>query len=139
MRLLYRRLPQRGPGAARASGEEAGAARRSREDDHRGARWPSLPLHRLRQISRGGARRDPRGSRTLSRVSAGFGDDHKMRSKGRNEVLAVAATLFVVALAVPAASDDTADKLAAPESFAGISDPAARSAAMFVELGKVLT
>jgi hypothetical protein len=62
-----------------------------------------------------------------------------MRSKGRNEVLAVAATLFVVALAVPAASDDTADKLAAPESFAGISDPAARSTAMFVELGKVLT
>src|SRR5260370_34937161 len=31
------------------------------------------------------------------------------------------------------------DSLATPESFASIADPAARSAAMFVELGKVLT
>jgi cytochrome c5 len=63
-----------------------------------------------------------------------------MMSRARIQVLAgVAAALVVAALAVPAASDDAADTLAAPESFAGISDPAARSAALFVELGKVLT
>ena len=52
-------LPERGPGAAGASGEDAGGARRAREDHRRGARRPPLPLHRLHQISRGGARRDP--------------------------------------------------------------------------------
>ena len=62
-----------------------------------------------------------------------------MRSGGLIVALAIAAALSLGALAVPAASDDAADKLAAPESFAGIADPAVRSAAMFVELGKVLT
>ncbi len=62
-----------------------------------------------------------------------------MKSGGLIVALAVAAALSLGALAVPAASDDAADKLAAPESFAGIADPAARSAALFVELGKVLT
>jgi cytochrome c5 len=61
-----------------------------------------------------------------------------MRSGGRIEVFAVA-VLFASALALPAASDDASDPLAAPESFAAISDPAARSAALFTELGKVLT
>ena len=42
-------------------------ARGAREDDRRGARRASVPLHRLRQISRGGARRDPRRSAALSR------------------------------------------------------------------------
>jgi cytochrome c5 len=61
-----------------------------------------------------------------------------MRSGGRIEVFAVA-VLFASALALPAASDDASDPLAAPESFAAINDPAARSAALFTELGKVLT
>jgi cytochrome c5 len=61
-----------------------------------------------------------------------------MRSAGRIEVFAVA-VLFASALALPAASDDASDPLAAPESFAAINDPAARSAALFTELGKVLT
>jgi hypothetical protein len=62
-----------------------------------------------------------------------------MKSGGLIVALAAAAALSLGALAVPAASDDAADKLAAPESFAGIADPAVRSAALFVELGKVLT
>jgi len=55
MRLLHRGLPQRKPGTARAAGEKARAARRARENHCRGARRPSLPLHWLHQISRGGA------------------------------------------------------------------------------------
>src|SRR5258708_29165717 len=62
-----------------------------------------------------------------------------MRSGTLIGALAVAAALFLGVFAIPAASEDAADKLATPESFASISDPAARSAAMFVELGKVLT
>ena len=54
------------PGLARAPGEDADRARRSREDDSRGARRPPVPLHRLRQISRGGSRRDPGGSAAIS-------------------------------------------------------------------------
>jgi len=42
-------------------------ARADLENDHcRGARWPSVPLHRLHQVSRGRARRDSGRSRTLS-------------------------------------------------------------------------
>ena len=55
MRLLHRRFPERGPGSARTSGEEAGRAGRSREDHCRGARRPPVPLHRLHQIPRGRA------------------------------------------------------------------------------------
>ena len=40
VRLLHRGLPERGAGSAGASGEEAGGARRSREDHRRGARRP---------------------------------------------------------------------------------------------------
>ena len=54
--------------------------------------------------------------------------------------------LFVAILALPAsvlaayaASDSASEPLASVESFASISDPAARSAAIFTELGKVLT
>ena len=43
-------------------------ARRPGEDHRGGARRPSVPLHRLRQISRGRARRDPGRSATLSRA-----------------------------------------------------------------------
>ena len=53
---------------------------------------------------------------------------------------------FVAVLALPvsvlaafAASDSASDRLANAESFSSISDPAARSAAIFTELGKVLT
>jgi len=55
-------------------------------------------------------------------------------------------TLFVAAVALPAnvltayaVSGVAPDSLASVESFSSISDPAARSAAYFVELGKVLT
>jgi hypothetical protein len=48
-------------------------------------------------------------------------------------VALLAGTPTTGAVSEPAAS------LATPESFASIADPAARSAAMFVELGKVLT
>src|SRR5258707_8224552 len=42
-------------------------------------------------------------------------------------------------LAAHAVSDAPPDNLASVESFSSISDPAARSAAIFTELGKVLT
>jgi len=45
---------------------------------------------------------------------------------------------FVLALA-PAMNVESAGTLATPESFNTISDPAARSAALFTEAGKVLT
>ena len=45
----------------------AGRAGRSRHDHRRGARRPPLPLHRLRQISRGRACRDPGRPEALSR------------------------------------------------------------------------
>src|SRR5271169_936848 len=55
-------------------------------------------------------------------------------------------TLFVAAVALPAnvltayaVSGVASDSLASVESFSSISDPAARSAAYFTELGKVLT
>jgi hypothetical protein len=51
----------------------------------------------------------------------------------------VAAVVAVLIGTAYAASEKSSDTLAAPESFANISDPAARSAALFVELGKVLT
>ena len=54
--------------------------------------------------------------------------------------------LFVAVLAVPvsvlaayAASDSASEPLASVESFSSIGDTAARSAAIFTELGKVLT
>jgi hypothetical protein len=53
------------------------------------------------------------------------------------KVLVTLAALLIGAPATDAA--DPADSLASPESFASIADTAARSAAMFVELGKVLT
>jgi hypothetical protein len=56
-------------------------------------------------------------------------------------LVSLAALIALLAL-VPAAkveSAQPADTLAAPESFAAISDAAARSAALFTEAGKVLT
>jgi hypothetical protein len=52
--------------------------------------------------------------------------------------LAVAAVLVTI-ISAQAASEAPSDTLASPESFAAIGDTAARSAALFVEAGKVLT
>jgi hypothetical protein len=51
----------------------------------------------------------------------------------------VVAMLAMGMLTAYAAAEVASDKLASPESFAGIADTATRSAAMFSELGKVLT
>jgi hypothetical protein len=51
----------------------------------------------------------------------------------------VALVALVIATAATDAVSDQSDSLASPESFASIPDTAARSAAMFTELGKVLT
>src|ERR1044072_3628197 len=47
--------------------------------------------------------------------------------------------LLASLLAAPAVAQSKSESLATPESFASIADPAARSAAIFTELGKVLT
>jgi hypothetical protein len=51
----------------------------------------------------------------------------------------VALVALVIATAATEAVSDQSDSLASPESFASIADTAARSAAIFTELGKVLT
>src|SRR5262245_16222197 len=51
----------------------------------------------------------------------------------------VALVALLTATPTTDAISEQADSLATPESFASIADTAARSAAMFVELGKVLT
>jgi hypothetical protein len=51
----------------------------------------------------------------------------------------VALVALVIATAATKAVSDQSDSLASPESFASIADTAARSAAIFTELGKVLT
>jgi hypothetical protein len=62
-----------------------------------------------------------------------------MQSDLRAKVLVAAATLLTSMLAAYAVSDVPPDKLASPQSFDSIADPAERSAALFTELGKVLT
>lgn len=57
----------------------------------------------------------------------------------RVEVAVAVAGLLASLLTTYAVADDPADRLASVDSFASISDPAARSAAIFTELGKVLT
>ena len=57
----------------------------------------------------------------------------------RVKILIAAAALLMSILAAYAVSDRGADGLATPESFAAIDDVATRSAALFTELGKVLT
>jgi hypothetical protein len=61
-----------------------------------------------------------------------------MKSEMRVEALAVVALLMSM-LTADAVADGRSDGLAAPESFATIADTATRSAALFTELGKVLT
>jgi hypothetical protein len=60
------------------------------------------------------------------------------REIGINVLFALTAVMMSV-LAAYAAAQGQPDGLAAPESFTAIGDPAARSAAIFTELGKVLT
>jgi cytochrome c5 len=62
-----------------------------------------------------------------------------MRFEMRAQFLAAAVVLSASMLAAQAVSDTPKDQLASVESFASIDDPAARSAALFTELGKVLT
>ena len=62
-----------------------------------------------------------------------------MMSQTRITLLATVAAVLPSLLAGYALSENAPRGLAVPESFASISDTAARSAAMFTELGKVLT
>jgi hypothetical protein len=57
----------------------------------------------------------------------------------RVRVVVAVAGLLVGMLTTDAVADDPADSLASVDSFASIPDSAARSAALFTELGKVLT
>ena len=62
-----------------------------------------------------------------------------MKSEMRLKVLVAVGALLMSMWAAYAVSDGPSDTLPTPESFAGIADTAARSAALFTELGKVLT
>ena len=62
-----------------------------------------------------------------------------MKSETRFRILASVAALGMSSLTGYAASQTPSHTLASPESFASISDTEARSAAIFTELGKVLT
>jgi hypothetical protein len=62
-----------------------------------------------------------------------------MKPQMRGKVLVAIGAMLISMLATHAVSDVQADKLAAPESFDVIEDTAERSAALFTELGKVLT
>src|SRR6478609_5887191 len=62
-----------------------------------------------------------------------------MKSEIRIQILVSVAALSMSLLTGYAASQTASNALASPESFAGIADTYARSAAMFTELGKVLT
>lgn len=59
--------------------------------------------------------------------------------RGRMQVAAAVAALAASLLSAYAAAKVSSNTLASPESFSGIPDTATRSAAMFTELGKVLT
>src|SRR5436305_10213658 len=63
----------------------------------------------------------------------------KMESAMRVRTLVAAVALTTSMLTSYAASQTSANKLASPESFGAIGDADARSAALFTELGKVLT
>ena len=63
----------------------------------------------------------------------------KMKSEMRVRILIAVAALTTSMLTGYAASQTSANKLASPESFGAIGDADARSAAIFTELGKVLT
>ena len=62
-----------------------------------------------------------------------------MKSDLRLQTLMAVAALALSMATGYAASQTASNKLASPESFASIAAPDARSAAIFAELGKVLT
>jgi hypothetical protein len=62
-----------------------------------------------------------------------------MKSDTRLQVLVAVVALLTSVLTAYAVSDVASDTLATPESFAPISETASRSAALFAEVGKVLT
>ena len=62
-----------------------------------------------------------------------------MKSETRFQILVPAAALAMSMLSGYAASQTASNTLASPESFVAIADTDARSAAIFTELGKVLT
>jgi hypothetical protein len=62
-----------------------------------------------------------------------------MKSETRFQILVLVAALGLSMLTGYAASQPASNTLASPDSFASISDTNARSAAMFTELGKVLS
>jgi hypothetical protein len=62
-----------------------------------------------------------------------------MKSELRFQLLVAVAVVAMSMLGGYAISETAPPTLASPESFASIADPDARSAAMFTELGKVLT
>jgi hypothetical protein len=62
-----------------------------------------------------------------------------MKSEMWAKVLVAAVALPMSMLTAYAVADGPSDGLATPESFSAIGDPATRSAALFTELGKVLT
>ena len=62
-----------------------------------------------------------------------------MRFDLRVQLFVAVVLSSVTMLAEHAVSDSPSDQLASVESFSSIADPAARSAAIFTELGKVLT
>src|SRR3981189_1196537 len=62
-----------------------------------------------------------------------------MKPDMRLQVIVAGAALLMSMLTAYAVSDAPSETLATPESFAAIGDPATRSAALFTELGKVLT
>jgi cytochrome c5 len=62
-----------------------------------------------------------------------------MKSETRFQIFVSVTALSFSMLTGYAASQTASNALASPDSFASISDSAARSAAMFTELGKVLT
>ncbi|MGE0038859.1 MAG: Isoquinoline 1-oxidoreductase subunit [Xanthobacteraceae bacterium] len=62
-----------------------------------------------------------------------------MQSELRTKIFVAATALLTSMLAAYALSEVPPDRLASPQSFDSIADPAERSAALFTELGKVLT
>jgi hypothetical protein len=70
---------------------------------------------------------------------SGRDGDAKRKSAMRFRIMISIAALSISVSAGYAASQAASNTLASPDSFAGIADTDARSAAMFTELGKVLT
>src|SRR5438105_4094543 len=62
-----------------------------------------------------------------------------MQADMRVRIIVTVMVVLMSVLTAYAVSDGASDRLATPESFASIGDTSARSAALFAEVGKVLT